>query len=57
MPLAQRGGVGIRDEAVALPLRELIVQPAVVGGVHDGQMEAVLAITSQSKFAMLASND
>jgi len=38
-------------------LRELIVQPAVVGGVHDGRMEAVLAITSQSKFVMLASND
>jgi len=40
MPLAQRGGVFGGDEAVALPLRELIVEPAMVSGVHEGRMEA-----------------
>jgi hypothetical protein len=40
MPLAQRRGVFSGDEAVAFPLGELIVQPAVMGGVHESPMEA-----------------
>jgi hypothetical protein len=57
MPMAQHGGVFSRDEAVAFPLRELIVQPAVMGGVHDGWMEAVFVIMRQSKFTIRSSSD